>query len=122
MRRFFDSIILLSYCCLIYWLSAQPKFDIPQALTFQDKILHFGAYFVMGGLVWRAFGGPSIYIAVTFCWLYGLSDEWHQSYVPGRDSSGWDWLADALGSLTAIFLLQRFRYGETETPKNRDAD
>ena len=29
--------------------------------------------------------------------LYGLTDEWHQSFVPGREVSALDWLADLCG-------------------------
>ena len=28
---------------------------------------------------------------------YALSDEWHQSFVPGREASPWDALFDAVG-------------------------
>jgi VanZ family protein len=31
--------------------------------------------------------------------LYGLSDEVHQSFIPGRDASVGDVVADALGAL-----------------------
>ncbi len=49
-------------------------------------------------------------VSVLFCSLYGLSDEWHQSFVPGRDASLGDWLADTIGAVlaaTAIFRLSR---------------
>ena len=29
--------------------------------------------------------------------LYGLSDEWHQMYVPGRMPDVADWIADVVG-------------------------
>ena len=40
--------------------------------------------------------------------LFGALDEWHQSFVPGRDASGWDWAADSAGAalgLAATCLL-----------------
>ena len=36
--------------------------------------------------------------------LYGVSDEFHQSFVPGRESSGWDVLADFVGSSLGVFI------------------
>jgi VanZ family protein len=30
--------------------------------------------------------------------LYGIIDETHQYFVPGRDCNVWDWLADTLGA------------------------
>jgi len=41
--------------------------------------------------------------------LYALTDEWHQSYVPGRYGSLWDVVIDALGSIISIFLSKKFK-------------
>ena len=65
----------------------------------------------MGVLAWRSFKHlqtkPIILalLSVTFCSLYGLSDEWHQSFVKGRFSDIADWLADTSGPGLAVFLL-----------------
>ncbi len=32
-----------------------------------------------------------------------ISDEWHQSFIPGRDASIWDVLSDAVGVAAAVF-------------------
>jgi VanZ family protein len=34
--------------------------------------------------------------------LYGVSDEWHQSFVPLRESSIFDWMADTAGVAAGI--------------------
>lgn len=36
---------------------------------------------------------------------YGISDELHQSFVPGRDCNVWDWLADTLGAIIGAGLV-----------------
>lgn len=36
--------------------------------------------------------------------LFGALDEWHQSFVPGRDASPWDWAADTLGAAVGLAL------------------
>jgi VanZ family protein len=38
--------------------------------------------------------------------LFALSDEWHQSFVPGRDPSAGDFLADFLGVLLGYTLTR----------------
>ncbi len=78
----------------------------------QDKLHHFGAYFIMGILAWRFFKDyfekpvTTIVISLFFCSLYGLSDEWHQSYVPGREADALDWFADTLGASIALLAIQ----------------
>lgn len=116
MIKIMDVTLLLFYCLFIYWLSDQSTLDKPFdfGLEFQDKIYHAGAYFIMGVLAWRGFrhwaGSPIIpaLLGIAFCALYGLSDEWHQSFVAGRESDAADWLADTAGSMAAIGLLYKF--------------
>lgn len=70
-----------------------------------DKALHAGAYALFGGFCLRAFHGglhrpwravPTA-AALLLALGYGAADEWHQSWVPGRDASAADWIADAVG-------------------------
>lgn len=46
---------------------------------------------------------------LLFCLLYGLSDEFHQSFITGRESSAADVAADFLGA-TLTVLLWRWQY------------
>lgn len=79
----------------------------------QDKVLHTGAYFIMGILAWRVFNdyfnkqGTVFIVSICFCSLYGISDEWHQSMVPGRDADVWDWIVDTLGATIAVTGIQQ---------------
>jgi len=124
-HTFFDGAALAAYCGLIFWLSAQEKLPVPPVFDFQDKLLHFAAYFVMGCLSWRAFhhlrlkNSRRVLLSMLFCILYGLSDEWHQSFVPGRESSLLDWLADSLGAAAAlsVALLINRRLGQSAGKK-----
>ena len=110
--KVFDWSALAGYCGLIFWISSQSSLPTPMLFEFQDKLMHGGAYFGMGVLCWRAFGHLNfaakhrLLAGVLFCGLYGFSDEWHQSFVPGRDASGWDWLADSVGAVLALWLMQ----------------
>ncbi len=40
--------------------------------------------------------------------VYGALDEWHQSFVPGRDPALGDVVADGLGVLVGFGLLSSF--------------
>jgi hypothetical protein len=47
--------------------------------------------------------------------LYGASDEWHQSFSPGRDSSVCDVLTDLSGGVSAVLLLRAAEEGAAYT-------
>lgn len=111
MIRFFDLTVLFLYCILIYWLSDQPHIDTPMWFAHQDKIFHATAYFIMALFAWRVFRHFSVFAklwAFIFCSVYGISDEWHQSFVPGRFPDTLDWVADSMGSGIALILLPIF--------------
>ena len=40
--------------------------------------------------------------------VYGITDEYHQSFVPGREAHFDDWLLDVFGSVLAVYFLIRF--------------
>lgn len=75
------------------------------------KAAHFTIYFLLGILVIRALWlhkntlRQRVVTAAAFCFLYACSDEFHQSFVPGRAASIRDVLIDTSGALTGIIVL-----------------
>jgi len=105
----------------IFYLSHQPggTFDLPELINF-DKLLHAVAYGVLAATILLAMPAwlktkslaLTALVAVLICFLYGISDEFHQSFIPGRFVSGWDVTADVCGaSMVAWFWLRRRRNG-----------
>ena len=99
---------LIFICGLIFYLSHQPELpEPPIEMPFLDKIEHIGIYTVLGYCARRAFDrGNTSFLSripgictVLFCLLYGISDEFHQSFIPTRESNNWDILADVLGGI-----------------------
>jgi len=110
--------LLAGYCLLMFIQSSLPSPDMGPDLPLQDKFAHLAAYAVMGFLACRAGatlrvlqGASAVFLAgFLFAVLFGLSDEWHQSFVPERMADGWDLVADALGALVgAGFYAWRCR-------------
>lgn len=62
-----------------------------------DKLGHAGAYAVLGGLLTLATG--RVWLAVLLATLFGVSDEIHQYFVPGRQADVLDVVADLVGAL-----------------------
>ncbi len=112
MLKIINVTFLTAYCSLIFWLSSQSSIPAPMLFTHQDKLIHLGAYFIMGILAWRFFydyfDKPKTVaiLSLCFCSLYGVSDEWHQYYVPGRETDVLDWMADTLGASIALAAIQ----------------
>lgn len=114
MLKFLECSGLLLYCLIIYWLSDQPSIPAPMWFEHQDKLYHAGSYFVLGLLLWRSLKyfveSPIILALLSLALgsLYGVSDEWHQSFVAGRSSDAVDWLADTVGVGLAVFLAHHY--------------
>lgn len=95
------------WAALIFVASAVPGAALAGGPTWgADKIVHALEYAVLGALVTRALlAAPGLapiaaaVIGAALAVLYGVSDEWHQSFVAGRFSSRADLVADALGSI-----------------------
>jgi VanZ family protein len=114
---------------LVFVISSmeQPPLPMPEFewLTI-DKLYHFIEYAILGGLLTRAFveAKPSIVpsqlvwsIAALISILYGASDEWHQTFVPGRFATLADWVADVLGAIAGV--LGVYLYYRRQSKKRR---
>lgn len=73
----------------------------PDIVNF-DKVAHFGVFGLLATLVVRAPGLRHAWVAVFAVSLFGISDEFRQSFTPGRFVEIADWVADTLGALTAV--------------------
>lgn len=103
---------------LIFYLSSQsrPLSFLPDRFFTYDKVLHFLEYGVLGALLARAASGAgarprwSVILAAAAGSGYGATDEWHQSFVPGRSCDPFDWTTDIVGALAgaavAVLLLR----------------
>lgn len=89
---------------LIFYASSRSTVVSTGVTKIDDKFAHFAVYGLLGTLVCRI--GRNGWRAALGAWLmvaaYGASDEWHQSFVPGRSSDAGDWIADTLGATVAI--------------------
>ncbi len=109
-------LLLIGLCGLIFWQSSGPLPPETPSLPGLDKIAHAAIYALLAWLAARAFATLPYgayascipWAAVVFAALYGLSDEVHQSFVPGRSADVWDLVADTVGAAGGA-LLYRYR-------------
>jgi VanZ family protein len=99
---------------LIFFASSRS--DVGPAGRVPDFLTHGAAYLVLAVLLAAAVAGErrrplslraagSVVLAAA---LYGVTDEWHQSFVPGRDASAADVAKDAGGALVGVLLYRRW--------------
>ena len=107
-----DYLFLLAalvWMAIIFWFSSQSRlFYLPEDLldVIFKKSAHALAYAVLWWLWWRALGRrPWLALALTLA--YAISDEWHQTFVPGRHGQPFDVGVDSVGALLALLGFSR---------------
>ena len=119
-KRFIDygmRCMSIGIAVTIFILSAHSKLPIPKTVSFHglDKLLHacafgslaftFSYWFAADKWLTKPFRYFAVVCLITAC--YGISDEIHQTFVPGRDASIYDWFADCTGAVLAVFVRLR---------------
>jgi VanZ family protein len=92
---------------LIWLLSSQSTLPRPKGVLGFDKLQHLLAFAVLSAAIclwvplerWKTRGLFFMMIAACAGSLYGIIDETHQFFVPGRNCNVWDWIADTLGAV-----------------------
>jgi VanZ like family len=109
---------LLGYGAIIFYLSHQSHwlFDPPDFFS-SDKVYHLLEYALLGVLSARVVEEYQLIqrprekmaAVLLFCFLYGLSDEIHQWFIPGRFATAGDVLADTLGGLLGGLIYFKWK-------------
>ena len=117
---------MLTVMGIIFFLSHQPHLSFDLEVSHQDKIFHAIAYgvlaastlfavlpsgrgkFLFPGLSAKNRSRSRLMLTglgvVLFCLLYGISDEFHQSFIPGRETSLLDVVADTIGAVIVVSM------------------
>jgi VanZ family protein len=117
---------VIGYASLIFYLSSQshPEEQLPDFLIKQisDKLLHLMEFGMLAALCYRAFrwaAGPSaagraVLLAIVVASAYAATDEVHQLFVPLREASWTDWVADDVGATIGAIGWSRLTGLRTE--------
>ena len=111
MKRFF----LVWGPVLVYAVAIFIQSAFPQVVPVKDgwdKVLHFFGFALLGFLAARAVflsgnigRAAGVVVAALLAAVWGVMDEFHQSFVPGRTASVGDALADTLGAIVGAVLF-----------------
>jgi len=104
----------LLYMAAIFFLSAQSDLPLPYIVSRLDFFLHMAEYTLLGLLLsWVLVNSGVTRKLVLYVFLmglfYGMTDEVHQYFVPGRTASLLDLTADGLGSFLGSYSFRILR-------------
>ena len=93
----------------ITWCSGRRVEGLPETFDGSDKVVHFALYGLMATLVARVHAVArtrplGMYAAILIVSVFGVTDELHQHFTPGRTMDVWDWVADTLGAMMATVM------------------
>lgn len=103
-------ILVVLYAALIFYLSSGPiTVDLPGS----DKLYHIVEYGMLSFLLYNALSSSFkkerpwkiALLAIILTLLYGVSDEFHQLFVPSRSADPYDVVADASGAIIVQGLI-----------------
>ncbi|HXU61560.1 MAG TPA: VanZ family protein [Polyangia bacterium] len=118
------------WAAVIFVLSSLSANHVPILPGQTDKLVHGTVYAILGALCFRAIAmtwtwphRPAIAIATLLALLYGVTDEIHQTFTPGRTPDWRDALADMIGGLVGALVfaaVSRSRGPRREESRQRD--
>jgi VanZ family protein len=116
-RTFLYALCAVVWMSLIFYLSSLPGSKLgpnTEIINLIKKMGHFAIFGILAGLYLFMFRGEKslsdtrgLFFLLSFILvvLYAITDEYHQSFTPGRHSSGKDVVIDACGALTVLVIL-----------------
>ena len=115
MTRYTIWLAPLIWMALIFIVSGTPSDDLPTVESW-DPLLKKGGHMVAYALLttlWqraletRRSSRRAAWLALGITLLYAISDEYHQTFIPGRNGTGLDVLVDMAGALGGLWIWQR---------------
>ena len=127
-------LFVAAMACIIFYMSSRSDVDldtstgmitvIKDALAAATTALfghpvdvspigHFTEFFLLGGALANALRlhlplNRACVLAAVIASLYGVTDELHQIFVPGRTCDPLDWVVDTIAALLAAVLVAAF--------------
>jgi VanZ family protein len=118
-KLFFAWLPILLWMGLIFFLSSIPSLRITEGLSdlILRKLAHMTEYAILFVLFWRGLSQSNSFpvkkrllAALVLTIFYAMSDEYHQTFVPGRAGRVWDVAIDTAGALGGLVLAVKFKY------------
>ena len=137
MKKIINIVLLIIWLLVIFIFSSQKEeetkktsdtFDVvinvvvkdekkrPTAKFLVRKIAHFTEFFILALLLlnvikdYKVIDYKWLLFTMIMCILYAMSDEFHQSFVDGRQARVLDIIIDSSGSLFGLIMYKVFKF------------
>ncbi len=116
---------VLLYAAAILTVSSLTELQTPEVKGVElDKLAHLLEYAIFAFLTFRSFcrwelrlvSRHAFLFSALFLTLFAALDEIFQKFIPGRHSEVWDILADLLGALLVLVLMELHRRKAARDP------
>ena len=115
-RKIIFWILLIVYSMVIFIFSSRPEVGVAQFFYGQDKVMHFFTYGIHAFLCLVALSDKILllklfhyFLALALSVSYGIFNEIYQYFIPEREFSLGDILANSLGIITFLILVYIFQ-------------
>jgi len=108
---------VILWAAIIFTFSANPTTSTSE-IHWQDflikKTLHILFFGTLATLLYRALRVSGVgkfragYTTIIITFLYGVTDEIHQSFTPGRMPRVYDVAFDTIGAILAVFVIWKY--------------
>jgi len=119
-RKIFFWTLLIIYSIVIFIFSSRPEVGVEQFFYGQDKVIHFLTYGIHAFLCLVALSDKILllklfhfFLTLAFSVSYGIFNEIYQYFIPEREFSFGDILANSLGIITFLILVYIFQNKRT---------
>jgi VanZ family protein len=110
--------LLILYWPALFILAHIPIPRVVRQANVSDKSLHFLAYLILTFLIWSAVSGDrkvkwrraAPWLVLFVIALYGILDEWLQTYISERSCDIRDYFTDLTGAVIALILSSFFTF------------
>ncbi|KKU09145.1 MAG: VanZ family protein [Candidatus Woesebacteria bacterium GW2011_GWB1_45_5] len=95
-------------------LTVTPSTEIYWQDFIVKKTAHVVEYGIFAALLYRALRGhgveklDAVLLAILIAVIYGATDEFHQSFTPGREPRVRDVVFDTIGAVTGVFICKKY--------------
>jgi len=125
-KKFSYWVPTIIWMMLIFYVSGRTSTELQLAFPFIEDLNpgHIAAYFVLALLAFYSFHKSRVkrpFVAtLVLAITYGITDEFHQSFVPTRQPDIADLVRDTIGTLAALLVIRMKQSTREKKTKTKD--